>query len=894
MQELYPHMADGDYRDIFSQPDKAGFIIGFDKEELLARMVQVPGEDIRKIVIPRNTTVVVAETSFSLQYPIEVRQMSHGGLQIVYDVKKTSPLRTLKTNVIEWQTVTMNNNREMVVFGVELDQFQIHSKISPINVSQKFSLSLTIEDNFYYCRVFNEVATGVWSELRTTYTDEIYSNITPTAIVSVVGKQVRVQFPLLYTKNGGLVGNIRVDVYDTKGPLSLDLGGYNTDQFSAKWLAIDKSEQTVFVAPLKAMQSVMLRSSAITTGGNAAMDFSAMRKRMIKNAIGSPQLPITPAQVQGTLERNGYNIVKNVEHITNRVFAATRAMPVPLNSELITAASAGISTLVDTVEKMAMQKATYENVNSITLSPQCLYRLRNGVLSMVVDAERDALEALPGDKRALAITEGGYFYSPFHYVLDTNGDTFSSRPYYLDSPEIKGRSFLAENDKTLLQVSSKEVSVVRTPTGYRILVLSTSSEAWKSLDIAECAITLGFQPDRTGDYAYLVGKFLGHTDKFEQVWGFDIDTSYYINEHDKLEITNAMMYDATPMKNYVELLQTFELFYSTSSVMPIGWAPTTFEDLIGEFLVPAGSCAVTREKIDVLLGHSLEHLWSRGRSVVGEQNYVLWAVDVAATYDSVVYQANPDGSIFTVVNGALEYNVLHRAGDPMLDAEGNVIYKHRVGDIKFDAYQRPLIARSRSMTRQFDLLLIEAAYFYASNVAAIDYRNQLVKTIVKWVTSDLGSIAANLLDKTDLFFYPTQTVGRVDVVFGAGLKTTIDAGQSFNLQLFVKDSVYRNESIKEKLRQKTVRVISEQLSRKTVAVSNIIDALRDAYQNDVISFEVSNLGGVANLSTVTMVDDGARLSIRKRLDFRADESFALREDVTVFFVPHELQGIEIG
>ena len=60
VEDLYPHLSDYDFYDLFAQPSNAGFVFVFEREELLQRMVQVPGSDMRKIVIPRNTNVNIS------------------------------------------------------------------------------------------------------------------------------------------------------------------------------------------------------------------------------------------------------------------------------------------------------------------------------------------------------------------------------------------------------------------------------------------------------------------------------------------------------------------------------------------------------------------------------------------------------------------------------------------------------------------------------------------------------------------------------------------------------------------------------------------------------------------------------------------------------------------
>lgn len=893
LPDLYRHMSYGDFNDIFALPSKAGFVIGFNKEELIGRMVTVPGTDNRKIVIPRNTTIDVAGTKFSLQYPIELRQLSHGGLQVVWDVEKTSPLQTIDTNVIEWKSMRASDGTEMVMFPVILDQFDIKTMQGVANGTQKFSIGTTIADQFYFCRVWNETNNG-WVEIPTTYSQDIYSNNGPIAIIRVVDKTVTAEIPVVFTKTGQISGKIRMDVYQTKGPLSVDLGGFDSKQFKANWLAIDKSEQDQYVSPLKAMQTTVIYSQAFTTGGRDAMTFDALKERLIQNAFGSTILPITPAQAQKKLERSGYNIVKSLDHVTDRIFAATRPMPEPKDTDLITPASAGIHTLTANIEQLAQLSTAYVNNESLTLTPKTLYRVERGVLKVCSDSEVALLNALPGDKKATAITEGSYFYSPFHYVFDTDYNTFASRAYYLDTPKVNSRSFLAENDTTGLQVTTGSALIQRSPSGWQLTVTTSSSQEWQQLDDDKVAVTLAYQPDRSGDYAYTLGALLGKLASGERVYQFDIKTSYDIDANNAMELTNFMMYENTQQFLRTTLEQNFELFYSTSSPMPSSWSAKDFDPLIGSFLLPQGSVGVTRESLDIVLGYALTNLWTRGRTVVGENDYATWEMDVQAKYEQDVYQVDPvTGVSFTIVDGVLTYNILHHAGDLQFTGENNdePVWKYRKGDIKRDAYGQPVIVNGRKLMRQIDLFLLEAPYYFATNKAATDYRTQLVDTLVQWIAEDLKDISKQLLDKTSIFFYPVQNVGTVDVIHGAGLKSTIDAGQYFNLRLYVKDSVYKNEKLRESLKRSSVVSLSDCLKAKTVSNSQMNDALKTTYGDDVLAFDLEGLGGTAALTVCTMVDDSARLTLRKRLEYRPDQTFALREDVNVEFVAAERAGV---
>lgn len=896
MQDLYRHMRYDDFQDIFALPSHADFLVGFNQQELINRMVQVPGTDIRKLVIPRNTTITIAGVQFSLQYPIELRQLSHGGLQVVYDVSQPTPLQTLESNVIPWKTIRDATGQDKIYFPLTLDQFNIITQNGVCSAAQKFTLATGITDQFYFCRVWRETNLG-WVEMPTTYSQDIYSNNGPVAIVRVDGQTVSIEIPVVFVKTGQISGKIRMDVYQTKGPLSQDMAGFDPNQFKASWLTIDKSEQDVYVAPLKSMQSTTIYSTGMTSGGANAMTFDELKTRVVQNAFGPSVLPITPAQAQERLERNGYNIVKNLDHVTDRIFAATKPMPDPKDVELITPANAGIHTLAETMEALAVLSTAYSNNDSLTLGPNTLYRIERGVLKVCSDSEVALLNSLPGDKKAVAVTEGSYFYSPFHYVFDATSSTFVSRAYYLDGVNNISRSFLGENGTTGLRVATGDATIQRVESGWQLTVTTNSSKEYQDLDDELVHVNLGYQPDRTGDYAYTPGVLLGKTDTGERVFQFNIKTTYDIDTNNNMQLTSFMMYEQSQQFLRVPLEQDFELFYSTSQTMPKTWEASTFDNLIGTFLVPRGSVGVSRERLDIKLGTALTNLWTRGRTVAGVEDYAVWEMDVQAKYENDVYQRDPvTGAAFTIVNGQLVYTKLHSAGDLVFTGPNNdePVWKYHKGDIKKDAYGNPIVVGGRKLRRQIDLFLLEAAYFFSTNKAAVDYRQQMVAQIVQWIAEDLKEIGKRLLDKTNIYFYPVQNVGTVDVIHGAGLKSTIDASQFFNLKLYVKDSVYKNDKLREAITRATVVAISECLKSKTVSTSQLIDALKLTYGSDVLSFTIDGLGGTAKLDICTMVDDSARLTLRKRLEYRTDQTFALREDVTVEFIDHERAGVVLA
>lgn len=888
-EDLYLHMSDRDYADRFSVPVKTTFSILFQLEELLAKLVLDPVTGIKKIVIPRNTFFTVADTVFSLQYPIEIRQMAHGGLQVVYDGDQPSPLQELSSNLVPWELRTGPDGTQYLYIEFEVAQFSIVSQTGSLNAAADFKVDVALTDNYYYTRVYVEAADGSWQEIRTTHTDQIYDAFTPTAVLQVVDQTVTVRIPQIYTSSGLLNSTVRIDVYQTKGVVDLNLANYQYGQFVATWLAIDKADQTDFVAPLKTFRSVIVYSNRFVSGGSAPLSFTDLRNRVLQNAVGAPTLPITNVQLQATLERNGYQIVRNVDILTNRVFLATKPMPTPDDARLITAAASSIETLSLTLEELVQLDTVVDNGASVTITPNTLYKITSGVVRPVSSQQVQLLLSLPVDQRASQVTAGGYLYTPFHYVLDTTNDEFAARPYYLDSPSVETKVFVTDNDTTLLQVSTKAYGVVRNATGYQLQIATSSSEAFKALADANVYVILAYVPQGERDRAYLLGTFGGLNSEGERIYNFDLSTTFNIDAADGLELQKFLMYSQDAKITKSALLQDFEVIYATSQPLGGQWTPNSIDAVLPRFLLPTRIAGVMHEKLRVRFGWSLSSLWSRARSVVSTIQYKTWATDVPRLYEQDVYALDPvTGSKFSVVNGQLISTVLHHKGDPVLNPDGTPVYQWRKGDTVLDGAGNPVVLNPRGMMRQLDVMLVEGAYWFATDAATLSYRQKLVRTVVEWVTNDLVGISQDLLEQTRMYFYPKTTLGSIDVMIDAGVTTTIPAGQAFNVSLFVSASVYANDKLRSQLATTTIKVINDQLANATVSISALLSALRAAYGNDVLDVEVTGLGGASNFPVLTVLGEGDRCSIRKRLVAQADDTLIVQEDVTLAFVRHEL------
>lgn len=884
--EIYLHMSDRDYLNRFALPSKAKFTFVFDKEELLSRMVEDLDLGVKRLIIPRNTKIQVNELVFTMLYPIEIRQLRHGGIQVLYDNNIPSPFQVLESNIIDYQTYT-NEGIEWLSLSVDVKQLHIRTLFSDVDLISTVDEDIILEDEYYALRAYIK-RNDKWEEIKTTHTEQIYDPNILTAVLKVKQGQVNVKIPQIYMSRGLLNGNLRFDLYETRADIVTDLSVYPTELFEVTFTPdAFHPESTPYSAPLKNFKTLYVMSDSITEGGNRPMTVEELRNNAVNNSVGLQVVPITPSQISTSLNRAGYDIVRNIDNVVNRTYLATKPMPLPTHPDLTTAASASIETFLFTEAEVSALKSVKKNFRSVTITPDTLFENSRGVMKLVPDARVDVLKSQASEVIAADVTNNSYLYTPFHYVMDFGLDEFNVRPYYLDKPVALYKSFVSDNDRTLLQVSVNEFEIERVEGGYRLVVSVKSSQEFKDLADDEVFIQLAFKPKGEDVYAYLNGKLEGYNNEDERVFSFDLSTSFYINRSDEMELTRFRMYNLDDRRVVSALENDFEVLFSTTRRMPKTWREDDVDKRLGRFLLPAEIYGISNDRVRVRFGYSLHNLWARARSVITSNDYARYQTDKPLVYKEDIYEIDPaTGSSVTVSGDNVQYRIKHAKGSPVM-YEGKPVMEYRRGDVILDALGKPTFDNVYGLARQVDIMMIEGAYWFATDDITIDYRQEIVDTLVSWIHDGLKDISKSLLEQTRIFFYPKSTVGPIEVMVNNSVRTIIESGQRFVVKLFVSNIVHGNHELRKELKAATVRILAESLKGEVVSNSAITEELREAYGNDVIAFSLEGLGGRTDVETITVLNDAKRLSLRKRLVAQGDGSLFVEEDVTCEFLRHD-------
>lgn len=896
--DLYRHMSDYDYKDVFATPVIHTFAILMDKEELLSRTVPDPERPgTRRFSIPRYTEVEVQNTPFTLLYPVDIRLVSHGGLLINYNYDNYTPLHPLQSNQVRYD-IAVIDGREYIRMFVDMVQVRIERFIPQLNASSGFSRNYPLNDQFFYCRAFIRSGEMSWQEIRTTHSDTVYDPKVPTIVLRVLENDLKVTVPQIYANNGLITDSVRLDIYTTKGALNMSLNNLPHTSYATQWNRLDNESLTKFTAPILALNRYMVYSPEALAGGTNGVTFEELRRRVVTRSINTEGLPITKGQLTAKLADLGYQLVTNIDNITDRQFLATRLPPLPLNGSTVNGIGAMIGTLQETLTFMELSKSVIKNNRRDTIKPSQLYELREGKLYMVPDIVTEGLQTLQvsnPDALADALNGKSYLYSPYYYVIDTDVNEFHNRVYSLDNPSIESRFFATSNLGLgiNLSVSDYQLGLSTSGDGYSLKVLLAVGDTAKTLGPDFIDVQLSYVGIGDSNRYVIAGRLISPIDSLtgfpvagNYLYEFDIQTRYDVDENDGLILT--------PYKSPVGLVHEFDVVTIIKGYNPAGTLTSDIDELIDTKVInnyaPSMSVfGVSHEKLKLNFGERLHHIWQRTRSIMEYDVFERYTTDVIDIFASDEYEKDSQGRIKYVMNtetNQLVLNKLHSKGERRLDSFGNTVYKHRAGEIVLDSAGEPVYKdNGRGIQRHMDLFLLDARYLFANKDEDVKYRESVRKIIADWCIYDMGRIQDELLERSEIFYCPIRTTGRVEVLADNDLHVSIDAEQKFKVTYWLRQDKYNNTTLREAIETTTIASINKTLDAVSISQDKLVDNLRLELSDNIVGVQVTGFTG-DRYTTVTLKDSSMGVSIAKRVRVMSNNQLEIVNDVDVEFLTH--------
>lgn len=879
MADLYRHMSDKDYDDIFNLPVETYGLLVLNKEEIFKYAVPPDGANIRRLVIPRDSSFQVDGYTFTLQYPVEIRVLPSGGLRIVQLNDTVSPLRTLDTNVIDWQyrTISIDNSQyEVVALRIPVMQYKVSTVTSPIVAGMSFNETISYIDKYYTVRVWMQRKAGTWVELKKTYSQIAIDPTDPTAVVTLGDNAISVSIPDIYVRTGLVSGSIRIDVHTTKGAITLDLTGHSSDSFELALADLNNETPDIYVAPLKRLSFLQVYSPDTIDGGRNALSFAELRDRVINNSVGPKVLPISADQLKVALKDLGYTSDLYIELQGTRIYHATRDLLASTIDTVSTPCGTTNGIVRTSFDELIKLPTVYNNDNRVTLGPKTLYEdVSNNY--QVYGLSIDQLAAMTPSERVDHLNNHRLFYTPFYYVLDTNSEVFEARPYELDTPSITSKEFVTTNIALELDIAIGDCTVARHASGYCVRIITNTSDSVKKLSDGQLEAQLCFKSRSSDDWSRINGVLVGYYEG-ERVYDFILATDMDLDKNHDLIITNALVNGSTVADQAMPLTTELNIVFAVNQYTTPRYQPSTIDSLlVGATKTSKG---VTHEILRVTLGHYLATLWSNARDELGGASYLKYPADVIARYDSVVYKK--DNGLYVTeldANGNKRLVIEHQVGDIRYEADGTTpVIQHRAGTVVYDRGV-PVIENSRKLIRRLELYLLDARYALCNDPNVVSYMAKLKTDLLQGILVDLTAVKSKLLPETDIYLYPRNNMGKIWVRYSDNTKNQIAAELNFIFTLSVTETVRKDSVLVTKI-TKTIRsVISTLLEDTTVTVSKVLEAVRSKISDYIVDIEMEGFGVDKDQKVYTLINAKDKLTIAKTAYVTTDGYVSLKDDI---------------
>ena len=485
--ELYKHLSDYDYVNVFATPASTTIMMTLDKAYVMANAMSFTDKDgvlYYKLIIPKTTIFTIGDHRFGLYYPIEIRcNVTTNRLYIVYDTSEVNPMHSLASNVLEYDIREVEGH-DIIYLKIPVYQFRVDVYDDNVVIGSGYKRVIEYTDRFYTLRArasvlqnpgHDENVDDEWAmeEIKLCASGMTYDpdQVTMVFTPDPDALTVTLEIPYIYFTKGLINGEVEVEIYTTEGEINYTLPTIE-EQEELELCSIDMFNRLVtddgitpYVDPFRKMPalSIVPLNSAVV-GGTNGMDLDTLRRHVVNGTLRSKTLQ-TPADIDAYFETQGYKSTILQDGVTNRIFLVHSSVK-NVADEIISAGT--LDTMFDFRPDNIKNYSTVsrsDNGHIFTILPSTIYKFDTdkGIVSPLTDIDREALDALSARELVEEYNNSIYTLSPFHLHVDTSSRYPTSITYDMRDVSIVSRQFIGDRDSQEYQLILNSVKVEVVP-----------------------------------------------------------------------------------------------------------------------------------------------------------------------------------------------------------------------------------------------------------------------------------------------------------------------------------------------------------------------------------------------------------------------------------------------
>ncbi|CAH0448062.1 hypothetical protein SM033_00238 [Vibrio phage vB_VpaM_sm033] len=865
-EDLFPHMSSADHLDRFAKPSEdVSLTLAFSAEEIRSVAIEDSASGMKKIVIPGDSYFEVSNTAFYLGYPIEIFVMDDGQFRARWDDSVASPLRELVTNHVPSKLAILGD-QEVLILQPTAIQLRPSTSTQAISDVSGYTSEIGFQDNFYAARIYTKQG-EVWSEIQTTFDEQVFDAAEATARLQVTGNKLRIKMPEIYFTNSNIGNTIRVDVFTTKGKIDLGLADFDASVWSGELQSLS-SETTEFEDAVLGLTVRTVMSRDRTIGGTDGITFEQMKSNLI-NGDSSKDKSRSFDELKVALNKEGMGVERQKDVITNRTFVATKKLEVPETIGVTAGTGTAAARVEINLDRDDLNAHIVRTGTLATIKPNALYTKEDGVVRIMSDQETISFNNLSIYEKADYLNENSYFYTPFHYVIDETFTTNNLRGYYIAEPVVDTVNNLNQNPNVGFTVNTSETSLTyNEETQVYVISIVAETPNFGERTIAVLNYTdpvSGSQWDIVGERT-IIDSAQTRFD-FEFTNELDIDSKHFFS-------SMGWSGNGAPRISLEE--SSFDLVYLNTTAA----GTSAFDYVLAKNALGGTYTAINHEKLDIVLGNHLESLYTPMRVVLTDPTYATWPYDVPDLYEETKYEEGITGKILQEnEDGTFDFKKEYEQGEQVV-IDGELQWLHRKGDLMVDEITGLAIEEvPGGLAFECRLALIDAAFRFGSTLELTSYSKSIPQTLVSTLKGPVARVKQSLLEETELFFEPVSDKVDALATLEAGRQALINTALSFKVRIRLTDSAYQNSSIRDRIRTSLISILNTELTNRDFYVSRLYANLRNLSPENIKSIEIDS--PIPDAQMAQLQEENASFTLASKVLVLANGEMDIVDDVDI-------------
>lgn len=868
--DLFLHMSDFDYLGIFAEPAYGNVIFNILLNDFETRAKYDPVQNEYVLKLPRHLKVTVDKYIFTLPSAIIIRKTENGIFDVKFENQNFNNIFPVETNYIDFYLYKVNAEETYITFKVKLPEIDIEAVEIPLEKSKLFKNTLTYNPSrdFYFFRAFYR-KNNEWKEMLVTHTEEIYDIYNPTCVIKVNTTEHTIDYfiPSIYINSNQIETKVKFLIYTTNGPIDVNFNNYTISSFNNEYNPVFPEEELDDTTePLQLITKVIYLADKVV-GGKNSLDFNSLKNAVIDNNIGDRKLPITNKQLEFFIEQNNFKLIKDVDTVTNRIFLLSTQLPSALTRYPVTRLNFDIIEYKTTINKLKLNGNNIIDINlHVTIIPEnTIFVLEENELKILSGIEQTNLQSLSDINLVNELNSKKYLATFYHYILTSYNDKVELRAYDLNNTEISNINFKEFNSTTRVSINTSNIAIAKTPNGYTINVLTNLKKYVNSINETNIKPYLVYT-DINGSKYYIEGNLFTNINN-NPVYKFLLDTNYFIDNSNKIYISNFKDTNNNLTTIGIDLESKLEIIY-VSNIIPPNFIPSSIDSYIYGSYIAVNSCVVTLEEVKIKFADYLEYLDTRIHTSVGDQPYETYNEDIPLRYTSNVYDSNN--------------NIIHYVNEIVLDENNNPIIQHHKGEIKYDENNNPISIPIQDYNVYMNLLFIDYRAIVANTEDIISYRKYLRSFLTEKIVENAKNVQEVLLENT--IAYVTLPKSIENVIVKANNKiVSVYALQNLQIDLYVKENIYNDTSIRDNIEYAIIKQVDEYFfNRKIINKSELHELLFTNLKEYVENITIRNFTNL-DADYIEIINNNSYIGLNKKLVLE-NNKYNLKEDITIKFL----------